>query len=333
MSDAAASVSPPRPAGAPDVASLLSGVPLFRGASAEQVADIATAFDVVQFDAGAVVWRQASAVEGLHVLVSGEAQVCRRLPGEREIEIARLRPGDVMGEIPLLGGGTHSATVRTLTPATLLFLERSEFSARMLSGLPGAVALHERIVAIVCDRLRRVHSTLAAAPPIDGYAVPAPAARGAQVRPAVTPELSYLMRLALLRSLRREDVVSLLELGEVLDFPRGAVVVQQGAPAQRFYLTLNGAVEDVLHRERSALRVGLAGPGRAFGYLGLFDGLPVPATAVARERARVLALDAAEFHALLRARDERSRAFRAAVESDLIATLRIATSLAAVGVA
>jgi CRP-like cAMP-binding protein len=333
MSDAATSLSPPRPPGPPEVASLLSAVPLFRGASAEQVADIATAFEVVQLEAGAVVWRQAGAVEGLHVLVSGEAQVCRRLPGEREIEIARLRPGDVMGEIPLLGGGTHSATVRTLTPATLLFLDRSEFTARMLSGLPGAVALHERIVAIVCDRLRRVHRTLASAPPIDGYAVPAPAAIGERVRPAVAPELAYLMRLALLRALRRDDVASLLELGEVLDFPRGAVVVEQGAPAERFYLTLNGAVEDVLRRAPSSLRVGLAGPGRAFGYLGLFDGLPVPTTAVARERARVFALDAADFHALLQVRDERSRAFRAAVESDLIATLRNATSLAAVVVA
>src|SRR4051794_3972123 len=195
MSDAATSVSPPRPPGPADVAALLSAMPLFRGASAEQVADIATAFEVVQLDAGAVLWRQAGLVEGLHVLVSGEAQVCRRLPGEREIEIARLRPGDVMGEIPLLGGGTHSATVRTLTPAMLLFLDRSEFSARMLSGLPGAVALQGRIVAIVCARLRRVPRTLASGPAIDGYAVPAPAAIGERVRPAVAPQLSYLMRL------------------------------------------------------------------------------------------------------------------------------------------
>lgn len=335
MSDAATSLSPSRPPGPGDIAALLSVMPLFDGASAEQLADIAPAFEVVQLEAGAVLWRQASSVDGLHVLVSGEAQVCRRLPGEREFEVARLRPGDVMGEIPLLGGGTHSATVRTLTPATLLFLDRGEFGARMLSGLPGAVALHERIVAIVCDRLRGVHRALAAAPELDGYTLPVPAATGEQVRPAVAPAMSYLMRLPLLRPLRPEVIASLLELGEIVDVPRGWVVVEQDAPAERFYLTLNGAVEDVLRRERSSLRIGLAGPGRAFGYLGLLDGLPVPATAVARERARLLVLEAADFDVLVRAGDERARAFRAAVESDLIAMLRNTegpTSLAAVGV-
>jgi CRP-like cAMP-binding protein len=48
------------------------------------------------------------------VLVGGEVRVSRSLPGQRELAVARLGPGAVMGEIPLLGGGSHSATVHAV---------------------------------------------------------------------------------------------------------------------------------------------------------------------------------------------------------------------------
>ena len=67
-----------------------------------------------------------------------------------------------------------------------------------------------------------------------------------------------------------------------------------------------------------------AGPGSAFGYLGLLDGGPASATAVARERSTLLAIGARDFEALLRRDDERSRAFAGAIEHDLMGSLRTA---------
>ena len=47
---------------------------------------------------------------------------------------------------------------------------------------------------------------------------------------------------------------------------------------------MNGAVEKVLIRGDRRIRIGLAGPGKLFGYESLIDGGPSPVTAITRER-------------------------------------------------
>src|SRR5215213_8589414 len=141
MSDAGLAAVPMREDDPVDVALLLGDMPLFAGTPKDELTGFASAFERLELEAGELLWRQGTPVDGLHVIVSGEAQICRRLPGERELELARIGAGEVLGEIPLLGGGTHSASVRALTPASLLFLDRAEFNARMQSREPGALEL------------------------------------------------------------------------------------------------------------------------------------------------------------------------------------------------
>jgi CRP-like cAMP-binding protein len=329
MSDAGLADLPMLPGDPSDVALLLADMSLFAGMPKGELADFASAFERVELEAGEVLWRQATPVDGLHVIVSGEGQVCRRLPGERELEIARIGPGDVLGEIPLLGGGTHSATVRALTPASLLFLDRSEFTARMHSRQPGALELRRRIVAIACDRLRRLYDGLVAMAVEAGARGPLPpdvaapgsvgSPPGCEVEP---PPLEYVLRLPLFRGLNPELVSALLQVGTTLHVPRGCVIVAEGTRPSAFYVTLNGAVEEVLAHGMSKCRVSFAGPGRAFGFLGLLDGGRATMNAIARERSTILAIGQHDFDTLLRAGEERSRAFAAAVESDLMLSLR-----------
>ena len=68
----------------------------------------------------------------------------------------------------------------------------------------------------------------------------------------------------------------------------GQTLLAEGTPSTAYYLTINGAVEKVLVRGDRRIRVGLAGPGKAFGYESLIDGRPSPVTAIARERALLL---------------------------------------------
>lgn len=324
MSDAGAAVVAPFPDNVPEIARLLDEMPLFGRMPSEELVDFASAFNRLTLDAGELLWRQGTAVEGLHVVVDGEAQVCRALPGERELELARIGAGDVLGEIPLLGGGTHSASVRALSPMALLFLDREEFNSRMLARQPGALELRRRIVAIACDRLRRLHHALALSAPsaADGRVLaPArvPSARGTA---ATLPPLEYVSRLPLFRRLNSHCVSMLLELGRAVHVPRGHLFVDEGAHPPAFFITLRGAVEDVLQAGGSELRVGLCGPGRAFGYLGLLDGSTASVASVARERSTVLAIDAQRFAGMMSACEGRARAFRDAVEADLMLSLR-----------
>ena len=321
--------TPPVVDDANHLAAALGVVPLFAGMLDEDLLDFASIFKPVDLRMGEMLWRQATPVEGLHILLSGEARVSRRLPGEREVEVARLGPGAVMGEVPLLGGGTHSATVRADSPCSLVFLHRKDFHARIQSGRPSALTLKRRIVEITCARVRTDHASLAAS--MDGDAAPvsgnvASVRRVPGTQPVAPPAHAYVSRLPFFRELGAQFVSSLLDCGETLLIAPRCVILEEGGTASHCYIVLNGAVEDVLRRGNQMIRVRFAGPGRALCYLGLLDSGPATATSVARERTVVLAIEAQDFRARLQGSDDLSRAFAAAIEYDLMDTLRSTAS-------
>src|SRR5581483_3281666 len=103
----------------------------------------------------------------------------------------------------------------------------------------------------------------------------------------------YLGRLPFFRAFSPLQLPDLLAAGETRSAPARAVLLREGDGAEVAYVTLNGAVEEVLERGRRRIRVRLAGPGHAFGYIGLLDDRPSPVTAATRERTLLLAVDRA----------------------------------------
>ncbi|MDP9258594.1 MAG: cyclic nucleotide-binding domain-containing protein [Actinomycetota bacterium] len=104
--------------------------------------------------------------------------------------------------------------------------------------------------------------------------------------------------------------------------PGGPHAARRGAPSAACYLTINGAVEKVLLRGDRRIRVGLAGPGKTFGYEGLIDGRPSPVTAITRERALLLVLPPGPFEQLFNGEDAVARVFLDVIQRELVATLR-----------
>ncbi len=105
-----------------------------------------------------------------------------------------------------------------------------------------------------------------------------------------------------------------------LPFVAGAGVHRRRGPVG--YLTINGAVEKVRIRGNRRIRVGLAGPGKAFGYEGLIDGDPSPITAITRERSVLLVVPRDLFGRLFDGEDAVSRGFLDVIQKDLLTTLR-----------
>jgi CRP-like cAMP-binding protein len=100
------------------------------------------------------------------------------------------------------------------------------------------------------------------------------------------------------------------------------MLVAEGASPPACYLTINGAVEKVLIRGDQRIRVELAGPGQAFGYEGLIDGLPSPVSAITRERALLLVLPEESFRRLFLGDTDVSHVFLDVINRNLAASLR-----------
>jgi CRP-like cAMP-binding protein len=104
--------------------------------------------------------------------------------------------------------------------------------------------------------------------------------------------------------------------------PPGRTLVAEGDQSTACYLTMNGAVEKVVARGGRRIRVGLAGPGLAFGYESLIDGGPSPVTATTRERTLLLVLPPAAFDRLFNGEESESHVFLDVIDRDLMGSLR-----------
>lgn len=309
----------------------LAGVPLFAPIPANELEDVARVMRTVELEPGDVLFRQGDEAKGLHVLEQGLVQACRRLPDGDELEYARLGAGEVLGEIPLLDGGLRSGTIRALEPTKALFLARADFTALVARLHPTAFAIKRQILRLACSRLRASHATVVEL--LGGGPSPDPGAAEQLQEPGPEdlpegrlPDTAYVMRLPFFRSYGETEFAEVVEASRLAVAPEGLPILREGSPAAACYVTINGAVEEVIRRGTDSVRVRMCGPGWAFGYVGLIDGLPSTVSIRTRERSLLLVVPAGRFDALFNGGTISSYAFFNAVERDLMAALRQALS-------
>lgn len=288
---------------------VLREVPLFEGLEVRGLAELLSSHELEPEQA---LWHQGQSADALYVIVSGRVAVTARLPGARQTALAELGPRDVLGELALLDGGTRTAGVRALEPTRLLSLSLADFRAVALSRDPGAQELRRRLTGLACSRLGARHRALAATltgRPPEGSPV--------NRRRAARPDPAYLLRLPFFRNFKRRDLEDLVSGASIEKVQAGDLLYAEGSPAPGMFVTLNGAVEEVIRRDGRAIRVALLGPGRGFGYAGLIAGGGATAAAAARERSVVLVIAPDE----LEHRREHDP-FASAIEWDIVAALR-----------
>jgi CRP-like cAMP-binding protein len=255
------------------------------------------------------------------VVIDGRLSASLRLPGSRELVVATVGRGELLGELALLDGGVRSATVRALEQATVLRLSGPDFVSLVSRIHPASGTIRRRIAAIACRRLRSQIGALAASLDGDESATAGATVWGAAVD-AVQPPRPYLARLPFFRDCPADALGEILRAGRFVLWPARRALIAEGARSEGCLVMVNGAVEEVLVRGSRRIRVELAGPGRALGYAGLIDGEGSSVTAVTRERTLALAIPRAAFAALLEGETAGSHAFLAAIERDLTAALR-----------
>jgi CRP-like cAMP-binding protein len=308
-----------------ETAEFLATVPLLEGRDEVELLELARVLRRRTVPEGEALWSQGNLARELVFIVEGGVSASLHVPGGRVVEIGRAGPGDMVGEIGLLEGGEHTMTVQATEPATVLALGRHDFAALLARPDPTAFELKRRLASQFTGRLRNQLAQLALTLGGD-----LPAAAGddstralAGLEPCGPPDSRYLSRMATFHDFDAVALWGFLTSGSYAMCPPGKTLLAEGTASAACYLTINGAVEKVLVRDDRRVRVGLAGPGKAFGYESLIDDRPSPVTAITRERTLLLVLPHDPFKQLFGRNDTIARVFLDVILRDLVATLRL----------
>jgi CRP-like cAMP-binding protein len=117
----------------------LQRVPLFAALTDDERAQVATWFEIQEHDAGERIVHEGSPGYGFFVLDDGEVRI--EHDGH---EVGRLSPGDVFGELALLGDGRRHADVIAVTDVSVLSMFGTHFR-EMQSTMPAIEAGLERL--------------------------------------------------------------------------------------------------------------------------------------------------------------------------------------------
>ncbi len=112
---------------------------------------------------GAVVARQGEVGERIYMIVSGEVRIVTR-SAKGELEIARARPNDFVGEMSIISQSPHSASLIAAGETRLLTISRTDFEQILRLRPETSLA----VMRVLCNRLRGMiahemeyHTTLA----------------------------------------------------------------------------------------------------------------------------------------------------------------------------
>jgi len=307
-----------------ETVAFLAGVPLLEGREEADLEALARVVRRRTVREGALLWRQGDPAREMVFIVEGSLSVSLSVPGERSVEIRRAGPRETVGEIGLLDGQGQTMSVRVTEAATVLALGRVEFAALLARQDASAFQLKRRLASIFTWRLRQQLRPLALS--LGGEAPSPqeelPARTFAELEKCGPPDSKYVRRMGTFHDFDSLALWGFLTSGTYALCPPGRTLLAEGAPSTACYLTMNGAVEKVLVRGDRRIRVGLAGPGRTFGFESLIDGQPSPVTAITRERSLLLVLPHGPFEQLYNGEDAVSRVFLDVIRRELVATLR-----------
>jgi CRP-like cAMP-binding protein len=142
-------------------AELLDGTRWANDFTWPEIERLAAHLSVARVPKGEQVCREGERDPSLFIIASGEVAILKQDAGEREKLLARLGPGQTIGEMALIDGQPRSATVRAAADVVLLVFTRGELD-RLVEEKPLlGVKLLWKLARFLSQRLRQTSGALA----------------------------------------------------------------------------------------------------------------------------------------------------------------------------
>lgn len=298
-------------------AEALANSKLFSDMPEDLLADVGRLMSPQVYDPGETVFTQGDQGQSLLVLESGAFVAYIAKPGGGQLKLSDMQPGEVIGELSLLGEAGRTATVVATDRSMCWELERSAFDVLRNDVRPSAHEMVRRIGMQAIERLRNFYGRVS--PEIQGEAPPVNTETVIR-RHEPLESVDYLSSLLFFRNFKPAEVAKLTAPLRQLYVQRDSVVVKAAEAPDALYLVVRGAIETSMRGENATRRLRLAGPGRVIGHTrvmkdGKFNG---KVESRAREHSVLIEIPWERVEELLTGDDRISRRFSDALWTDAV---------------
>ena len=163
----------------------LRSIPIFSELSRRELAAVERILHKREYSAGEVIFRQDEPGLGMYIIESGQVSI---LTDESHDNMTELGDGEFFGELPLLDGGSRSATAVAKTPCRIFGFFQPDLFALIERDPKLGVKIVLSLAAIIGMRLRavneRVQSLLPKASPVPAAPVASGRARAKKTEEA-----------------------------------------------------------------------------------------------------------------------------------------------------
>jgi len=131
-------------------ADVLRHVWLFSGLDEQQLDAVSSLTFQKRFSPGELIVEEGRTGNGLYAIISGNVEAVKALGTEQERTVNRLGPGEVFGEMALLGEWPRTATVRAIDEVECMGIDRWVF----LTQLERHPQMGIKLLQILAQKLR-----------------------------------------------------------------------------------------------------------------------------------------------------------------------------------
>lgn len=137
---------------------VLRTVPLFSGFADDQLVTLTQVVTRRSVPRGSMLMAQGDPTDSLYIIISGRLKVMMGDEEGKEVILAMLGPGEIVGEMGLIDDSPRSATVTAVEPSELLAISRREFRRCLAENFDMAMGVMRGLVRRLREADRKIGS-------------------------------------------------------------------------------------------------------------------------------------------------------------------------------
>ncbi|NOZ68656.1 MAG: cyclic nucleotide-binding domain-containing protein [Deferribacteres bacterium] len=135
----------------------LRKISLFRDLSDSELKKVSAIIKDVTFPKGTVVWEEGSRQQGLHIINSGKFRVTRKTKDGNKQVLAILKKDNFFGELSLLDGRSHSASVEAVERSKVFVIKKADMDKFLQENPHIAYKIVCDLAIEICEILRSMN--------------------------------------------------------------------------------------------------------------------------------------------------------------------------------